>query len=62
MSSSGLVQLPPSDGNDSKLSRDDTDESEKPPEDVGRLEESLWLEWIISDHCSGPSKLIKLRI
>ena len=42
-SSSGLVQLPPSDGNDSKLSAEETDESEKLEEDVGLLEVSLCL-------------------
>jgi hypothetical protein len=38
MSSSGLVQLPPKEGNDSKL---DTEESEKPEDEVGLLEVSL---------------------
>ena len=62
ISSSGLVQLPPSEGIDSKLSLEETDESEKPPEDVGRLEVSLWLEWPMSDQCWGPSKWLRLPI
>lgn len=41
ISSSGLEQLSPKDGNDSKLSLDDTEESEKPDDDVGLLELSL---------------------
>jgi hypothetical protein len=43
ISSSGLVQLPPSEGNDSMLPREEMDESENPEEDVGLLEVSLWL-------------------
>jgi hypothetical protein len=41
ISSSGLVQLPPKDANESKLPLEDTDESENPEEDVGLLENSL---------------------
>jgi hypothetical protein len=44
ISSSGLVQLPPRDMKDSILPRDDMDESEKPEDEVGRLELSLWLD------------------
>ena len=57
ISSSGLVQLPPLDMNDSMLPRDEKEESEKPDDEVGRLEDSLWLDWSTSDQCSIPSKL-----
>jgi len=62
ISSSGLVQLPPRDGNDSKLSLEEMDESENPPEEVGRLEVSLWLAVSTSAQCCGPSKLLRLPI
>jgi hypothetical protein len=55
ISSSGLVQLPPLDTRESKLPREDEDESEKPPDEVGRLEVSLWFA-SRSDHCCGRSK------
>lgn len=61
-SSSGLAQLPPSEGKDSKLSKEDMDESEKPEEDVGLLDVSLWLAGSRSDQCCRPSKLLKLPI
>jgi hypothetical protein len=62
ISSSGLVQLPPRDMKDSMLPRDEKDESEKPDDDVGLLEDSLWLDWSISDQCWGPSKLMMVLI
>jgi hypothetical protein len=40
-SSSRLVQLPLRDMNDPMLSQDETDESEKPDEEVGLLDDSL---------------------
>jgi hypothetical protein len=58
VSSSGLVQLPPRDMNDSMLPRDENEESEKPEDEVGLLEDSLWLDWSRSDQCCGPSKLM----
>lgn len=61
-SSSGLVQLPSLDMNDSMLPRDEKDESEKPEEDVGLLEDSLWLDWSMSDQCCSPSKLAMVLI
>jgi len=40
-SSSGLVQLPPRERKDPMLSQEDMEESEKPEEDVGLLDDSL---------------------
>ena len=40
-SSSGLVQLPLLDMNEPMLSQDETEESEKPDEEVGLLDVSL---------------------
>jgi len=42
-SSSGLVQLLPLDMKDPMLSQEEREESEKPEEEVGLLEVSLWL-------------------
>ena len=55
ISSSGLVQLPPRDMNDSMLPRDEMDESEKPDDEVGLLDVSLRLD-SRSSQCCGPAK------
>jgi hypothetical protein len=41
ISSSGLVQLPPLDMKESILPREETEESEKPEDEVGLLDVSL---------------------
>jgi hypothetical protein len=58
ISSSGLVQLPPLERNESMLPRDEKDESEKPEDEVGLLEVSLSLNWSTSDQFSCPSKFM----
>jgi hypothetical protein len=62
ISSSGLVQLPPLDMKDSILPYDEMDESEKPDDEVGLLDDSLWLDSSMSDHCCGLSKVMMVRI
>jgi hypothetical protein len=62
ISSSGLVQLPPLDMKDSMLPYDEMDESEKPEDEVGLLEVSLWLDSSTSDQCCGPSKFMMVLI
>lgn len=55
LSSSGVVQLPPLDMNDPMLSQEETEESEKPEDEVGLLDAALYVVRSTSDQSCGPS-------